>query len=60
MTYEHNCIEEKCTPEQCYGLSEMGLCLVCGGCGDWSCCQHDDECFPPNVQLLAKYTKCMV
>lgn len=44
---DHDCEEEGCTPEQHYGESKSGLCIVCGGCGDPECCTHDDRCFPP-------------
>lgn len=42
----HDCVDEECTQEQHYGTSDEGYCLVCGGCFDWECCQHDDGCFP--------------
>lgn len=43
----HDCKEEGCTDTQHYGVDKGGLCLVCGGCSDPECCQHDSDCYPP-------------
>lgn len=42
---DHDCEACGCVfPEHGWHQDEWGLCLGCGGCGDNSCCQHDDSC----------------